>query len=125
MAVLGLDKLFGDLDDYLLTWQRRRDEIPYEFKTSIISQIIRTGSIDTTRFIRAVDFREEMLTSGIFGGYRYLIDSARDSLVTYDAFVELPGVTRNWSGRFNYQGGIENARLESIFDSFADTSFAR
>jgi len=102
--------------------ESRRAEIPFTFKSNIITQIIRTRSIDTTRFIQAVDFREDGLNAD---GYRFLIDSARDAEVTYDGFVETDGLTRRWIGRWNYRGGIENTNLARDFDSIADQSFAR
>lgn len=112
----------GRLDAYVTNWQRGRDKVPAAIKSSIITQIIRTGSIDTTRFIRALDFREENLSGD---GYRFLIDGARDSKETYDGFLEFDGETRRFTGRFNFRDGISNADLESVSDEIADESFAR
>jgi len=117
-----IDQVCRDFDIYVASWHQNRDKIPAAFKSSIITQIIRTGSIDTTRFIRSVDFREESL-SGL--GYRFLIDSSRDSQVYYDGYLEFDGVTRHFVGRFNYRDGIENTDLEPISDEIADSSFAR
>lgn len=119
-------EVIADIDSYVRNWNRRRDEIPYEIKSSIISQIVRTRSIDTTRFIRSIDFREQAAGDG----YRYLIDSSRDREVTYDGFLEFGTSNVNAYGvlispRYNFRGGIENSRLEPIADSIADVSFAR
>lgn len=113
-----IERIINDFQKYLNSWNIRREEIPYELKTSIIRQIVRTGSIDTTRFIQAVDFREGGFDAD---GYRYLIDSARNSEVYYDGFVEFD--TRNYPGRYNFRDGIENANIRRITDNFADDSF--
>lgn len=116
-----IERVIGDLGAYERNLHKHRTDIPYEIKTSIISQIVRTGSIDTSRFIQAVDFREE----GYGEGYRFLIDASRDSEVTYDGFLEFDGVTRRFVGRYNYRDGIQQSRLKPIFDEIASESFAR
>lgn len=126
MIVRGINQVIQAFDRYQRNWQRKADEIPYEIKTSIIRQIIRTGSIDTTRFIRAVDFREDAVQ---FDQIRYLIDAMSSNPdVTYDGFLETGTKRPNAYGvtfapRLNYGDGIENANLEQVFDNFADSAF--
>lgn len=122
MRKVTVEQFLQILSNYRRNIERRRDEIPFAIKSSIITQIIRTGSIDTTKFIQAVDFREDGMDAD---GFRYLIDSSRDSEVTYDGFVETDGVTRRWTGRWNYRDGIENTNFRPVFDSIADDTFAR
>jgi hypothetical protein len=111
-----------DLDGYLRNWQIRREIIPIHIRNNILYQINVTGSIDTGRFLRAVDFREEALA----GGYRFLIDSARDSEVTYDDIVERGRKDgANYQGRFPYRRGIEATNIQTDTDYIAEISFAR
>lgn len=119
---ITLEQFLMMLDLYERNFYARKAEIPYELKTSIVRQIVRTRSIDTTRFIQAVDFRLVEVSNDSF---RYYIDAARNSEVYYDGYVEFNGDKRNWVGRFNYRDGIQNANIESITDSIADQTFAR
>jgi hypothetical protein len=118
--------VINDLDSYERNWARRSDEIPREIYVNILAQIVATDSIDTGRFYRALDFREEAYGQG----YRYLIDSSRDEEVTYEGFLEFGTKRVNAFGvlispRHNFREGIKNSNLERIFDSIADDSFAR
>lgn len=116
-----IEQVIRDLESYGRNFDAHAEDIPYEIKTSVVTQIIRTGSIDKGWFIQAVDFREEA-----YGyGHRYLIDSSRDERVHYDGFLEFDGVRRRFVGRYNYRDGIEQSRLKPIFDEVADESFAR
>lgn len=109
---------FDRLDDSI---NRHRSEIPEELKSSVITEIVRSRSIDTTRFIQAVNWHED--SSGI--GFHFLLDAfTQNNEVTYDGFLEFDGETRNWTGRYNYKKGIEGSRFESIFDEIMDDAFA-
>lgn len=120
MSMIGADKFLRALSGYKNTLDRNADDIPYEIKTSIIREIIRTGSVDTGAMIKAIDYHREAVTDSAIN---WRIDASNDPDVTYDGFVELKGETRNWPGRYFYKRGIENAQIEQIFDSFADRSF--
>lgn len=120
MTLIGAQRVLQAIDRYANTLLQRGDDIPYELKTSIIREVIRTGSIDTAAMITAIDYHREVVTNT---EQRYRIDTSNNPDVTYDGFVEFKGETRNWPGRYFYQRGIENAELERIFDSFADRSF--
>lgn len=120
MPVIGAEKPIRDLEEYIRVLERRGDEIPYEIKTSVVREIVRTRSIDTTAMIQAVDYHQEIVTSG---HQTFRIDTSNDESVTYDGFVEVDGVTRNWQGRWNFRGGIENANIHRIFDEFAREAF--
>jgi hypothetical protein len=117
------EEIIQDFDTYARTIASRRSEIPEELVKSIVKQIALTRSIDTGRFLRAVDSREE---SGA-EDYNYVIDAARDSTVVYDDIVERGRRTGNPypAGRFNYLKGIENSNFDVFFDSAFDSSFAR
>lgn len=114
--------IIKDFESYARNLRSRREEIPYELRTSIIREIYRTNSIDTGRFWKAVDYREE---SGV-ESYNYVIDASRDSKVIYDDIVERGRKdTNKYPGRLNYLKGIQKADLSRFFDTLFTSSFAR
>lgn len=117
--IIGGDKVLSDFERFTRNWDREADQIPAEIKASVVREIVRTGSIDTTRMIQAVNYHGGVVTDG----HHFTIDTSDDNEVTYDGFVDQPGVTRNWPGRFFNLRGIERANLERIFNMIADESF--
>ena len=116
-----IQDVIRDFDRFERNLRFRADEIPYEIKTAVITEIVRTQSIDTTRFIQAVDFRETNSPSDF---HRFVIDTSRNKEVTYDAIVELGRKKfAPYPGRYNYEHGIENADVFGVFDEIFDSSF--
>lgn len=121
----GKQEVINAIDGYLEAIERHASDIPYEVKTKVIQQIVRTGSIDTGAFIQAVDFHQE--TAEV--GYRYFVDASRDPSVYYDGFVEVDHYNQPQdsilSGRFNYRDGLENSDFRPIFDEIFNEGFTR
>lgn len=118
--IIGADRVIHALQAYERNLSRHLSDIPYEFKTSIIREIVRTRSIDTGAMVQAIDYHQDHVTDT---DARYEINTDNNPDVFYDGFVDQPGVTRNWAGRFFNQRGIENANLEPIFNAIAAESF--
>ena len=122
MAIIGEQRPIRAIQRFLETVDREVEDIPYEIKTSVVREIVRTGSIDTARMIQAVDYHGGVVTDG----HHYEVDASKDDEVTYDGFVDQPirpnafGFT---GGRLFNQRGIEGANLGAIFDSWANSSF--
>lgn len=119
-VIIGDRQVVGAFDHLVNALDRRVSEFPYEIKTSVVREIVRTGSIDTTRMIQAVNYHEDHVTSS---GQHFRVDTSDDDSVTYDGFVDQPGETRNWPGRFFYQRGIEGANIEQVISSIMNESF--
>lgn len=111
-VLLALDRLENAL-------QRDGDQIAQEFVHSTRREMFATDSIETGRMVASVEYLEQFVSDG----QHYQIGAFGDMDVTYDGFVETDGITRNWIGRRNYEGGIRNARLEPIFDQMMNSSF--
>lgn len=116
-----IEQVISDFDKYAREWEASRAIIPRHIRNNIVYQIMVTNAIDTGRFLRAVDFREESFEQN---GYRFLIDSARDAEVTYDDIVERGRKDgANYPGRFPYRKGIEMTDVKATTDFIADASF--
>jgi hypothetical protein len=108
------------IQKFVRGFETHLDDFGYELKTSVIREIVRTGSIDTGRMIQAIDYHRQAVVDGV----GFTVDASRDPEVFYDGFVERPGETRNWEGRFFYQRGIEGANFEMVIDDIAQEAFA-
>jgi hypothetical protein len=120
MPVIGAEKVIAAFQAFERNLLRHVEDVPYEIKSSIVREIVRTRSIDTARMIQAENYHQTYVSDGDF---RYEVDTSSNPDVFYDGFVDQPGVTRNWAGRFFNQRGIEGANIERIFNEIAADSF--
>lgn len=118
---MTIEEVINRFERYVAIWNQRNDLIPRQIRNNILYEIFMTDSIDEGKFLRAVDFREDVLSAT---GYRYLIDASRDDRVVYDDVLERGRMDgANYPGRFNYKGGIEATDIGRIADAFADEAF--
>lgn len=118
------DRVTRDLDKFLENMIVHADDFAYELKTSIVSEVVHTGSIDTARMIQAINYHREIVSTV---GSTFRIDTSDNDEVTYDGFVDRP-IARNAfgfeGGRLFYQTGIEKANIGRVADEIADMSFS-
>lgn len=102
-------------------WLEHGDRFAYEFKTSIVRQIVRQRHIDTSAMIRSMNYHREAMTDS---SVKFRIDTSDNAVrdVFYDGFLEFP-TRRGWPGAFVYQRGIENADVQREARDVMDRSF--
>lgn len=115
---MTINEFLSVLDRFGRNLDRRADDFPYEIKTSIIRETVRGRHIDTTRFIRAIDFHR---ASVVDSSHRFTVDTSNNPDVFYDGWLEFP--RRGWRGAYVYQKGIQNADIKGVADRIMNESF--
>ena len=115
-----IEHIIRDLDNYKTILEARASEVPNEIKNRLLIDVYVQNSIKTRFFVNSIDSHPLLTTESVS---QYEIRSEAG----YDGFLEFRTANRGRQsyreGRFHYQNAIENANLERVFDSFANSAF--